>query len=217
MRHLDGYRRAVDQHDLVAPVELVGLARREAQGYVGFGSRRTARGAPLPGIASYRVVAALVTEPAQLLENADQRQPLTTRLALVCKQQVIKLFAPPVNPRQRLASAFVPKLGRLRPNHLAHDLPRYPKLAADRLDRLLLDEIGPPNLCNRLHYQHPKTGSHVRHGSHCGPAVPGVPFGCRSPRKRGPYSMPIHSLDAIHRELRLERTRLDAMLFTLVD
>jgi hypothetical protein len=23
--------------------------------------------------------------------------------------------------------------------------------------------------------------------------IPGVPIGCRSPRKRGPYSMPIHS------------------------
>jgi len=28
--------------------------------------------------------------------------------------------------------------------------------------------------------------------SHCGPAAPGVPIGCRSPRKRGPYSTPIH-------------------------
>jgi hypothetical protein len=31
MRHLDGDRRAVDQHDLVRPVELVGLSRREAK------------------------------------------------------------------------------------------------------------------------------------------------------------------------------------------
>ena len=31
MRHLDRDRRAVDQHDLVRPVELVGLARRKAQ------------------------------------------------------------------------------------------------------------------------------------------------------------------------------------------
>ena len=193
MRHLHGDRRAVDQHDLVAPVELVGLARREAQGYVGFGSRRTARGAPLPGIASYRIVAALVSEPAQLFENADQRQPLTTRLAFVRQQHVIKLFAPRIDPPQRLAVSLVPELGRLRPHHLAHDLPRYPKLAADRLDRLLLGKVGPPDLCNRLHYQHPKTGSHVRYGSHCGPAVPGGPFGCRSPRKRGPYSMPIHT------------------------
>src|SRR3954447_6710643 len=193
MRHLNRDRRAVDQHDLVAPVELESLARRKAQRHVGLRCRRTARGAPLPGIVPDRVVAALVTEPAQLLENPDQRQPLATRLALVRKQQVIKLFTPRINPRQRLATAFVPELGRLRPDHLAHNLPRYPILAADRLDRLLLGKIGPPDLRNRLHYQHPKTGSHVRHGSHCGPAVPGVPFGCRSPRKRGPYSMPIHT------------------------
>jgi hypothetical protein len=126
------------------------------------------------------------------LPSADQRQPLATRLAFVRQQQVIKLFAPRIDPTQRLVVSLVPELGRLRPNHLAHDLPRYPKLAADRLDRLLLDQIGPPDLRNRLHYQHPKTGSHVCHGSHCGPAVPGVPIGCRSPRKRGPYSMPIH-------------------------
>jgi len=31
MRHLDGDRHPVDQHDLVRPVELVGLSRREAQ------------------------------------------------------------------------------------------------------------------------------------------------------------------------------------------
>ena len=33
-------------------------------------------------------------------------------------------------------------------------------------------------------------GSHLPRGSHCEPAVPGVPIGCRSPRKRGPYSTP---------------------------
>ena len=35
MRDLHRHRRAVDQHDLVAPVELVGLARREAQRHEG--------------------------------------------------------------------------------------------------------------------------------------------------------------------------------------
>jgi hypothetical protein len=36
----------------------------------------------------------------------------------------------------------------------------------------------------------------IPHGSHCEPTVPGVPMGCRSPRKRGPYSMPIHIMIA---------------------
>jgi hypothetical protein len=70
------------------------------------------RSAPLPGIAPDRIVAALITEPAQILENPDQRQPLATRLALVRQQQVIKLFAPRIDPRQRLAASLVPELGR---------------------------------------------------------------------------------------------------------
>ena len=37
MRDLDGDRHAVEQHDLVAPVELVGLARRKAQRHIGGG------------------------------------------------------------------------------------------------------------------------------------------------------------------------------------
>jgi hypothetical protein len=50
----------------------------------------------------------------------------------------------------------------------------------------------PADLRDRFHYQHPQPGPHVLHGSHCGPQAAGVPIGCRSPRKRGPYSMPIN-------------------------
>ena len=85
VRHLDGDRCAVDQHDLVAPVELVRLAQRKAQRYVGFRRRRPACNAPCLGVAANRVVAAAVTEGAQLLEYPDQRQPLARRLALVCQ------------------------------------------------------------------------------------------------------------------------------------
>ena len=46
MGDLHGHRHAVDQHDLVAPVELVGLARREDQRHIGF--RRRRRLAPSP-------------------------------------------------------------------------------------------------------------------------------------------------------------------------
>ena len=44
---------------------------------------RAALDAPLFGISPDRVVAALIAQPAQLLEHSDQRQPLTRRLALV--------------------------------------------------------------------------------------------------------------------------------------
>ena len=195
MRHLDRHRRAVDQHDLVRPVELVGLARGKAQRHIRLRRRRPACHPPCLGIAPDRIVAALVTEPAQLLEDPDQGQPLARRLALVCQQHRVELLPPRIDPRQRLPAALIMKLGRFRADHLAHDLPRQAKLAADRLDRLLLREIRPPDLCNRLHNQHPRPGSHIPHGSHCGPAVRGVPIGCRSPPKRGPYSTPIHSLE----------------------
>src|SRR6185437_3957179 len=117
---------------------------------------------------------------------------LARRLALVRQQQTVEVTPPRIDSWQRLLAALIAKLRRPRPDHLAHDLPRHPKLAADRLYRLLLREIGPTDLRDRLHYQHPRTGPHVPHGSHCGPAVPGVPIGCRSPQKRGPYSMPNH-------------------------
>src|SRR5947209_6558490 len=125
MRHLDGDGRAVDQHNLVRPIELVRLAGRKAQRYIGFRHRGAALGTPLPGV------------------------------------------------------------------------------SANRLDRLVLGEIRPTDLCDRLHYQHPLPGPRIPNGSHCGPAVPGVPIGCRSPRKRGPYSTPIHMPEAAVRNIDL--------------
>src|SRR5215831_4006234 len=36
------------------------------------------------------------------------------------------------------------------------------------------------------------TSAPTNHGSQCGPLYSGVPIGCRSPRKGGPFCMPIH-------------------------
>ena len=58
MRDLDSHRRAVDHHDLVAPVELIRLARCKAQRDIGFRHRDAALGAPLLGVAPHRVVTA---------------------------------------------------------------------------------------------------------------------------------------------------------------
>ena len=64
MRHFDGDRRAVDQHNLVRPVELVRLARRKAQRHIGFRRRGAALGTPPLGVSTHRVVAALITDGA---------------------------------------------------------------------------------------------------------------------------------------------------------
>jgi len=64
MRHLDGDRHPIDQHDLVRPVELVRLAGRKAQRYIGFCRRGAVLGTPPLGVSTNRVVAALITERA---------------------------------------------------------------------------------------------------------------------------------------------------------
>src|SRR6202022_2944705 len=101
-------------------------------------------------------------------------------------------MSPRPNFRGRLRPALIFELGRIGSEHLPNDLPRDPKLPADRLDRPLLNEIRPADLRNRLHDQHPELGLHVP-WKPVWTLIPGVPFGCRSPRKRGPYSTPIHS------------------------
>ena len=110
----------------------------------------------------------------------------------VGEQQRVERITPRTDLRQRLRLSRVAELGRVRSQYLANHLPRQPKLPADRLDRLLLNEIRAADLRDRFHYQHPRPGPHVPHGSHCGPRAPGGPFGRRSPRKRGPYSALTH-------------------------
>ena len=68
VRHLHGHRHAVQQDDLVAPVELVGFTRREAQRHIGCGRRGASLLAPPSGVATYGIVAAAITAAAQFLE-----------------------------------------------------------------------------------------------------------------------------------------------------
>src|SRR5947209_4207451 len=105
MGDLDRRRHPVQHDDLVAPVELVGFARRKAQRYIGLRCRGPARRPPNPGVAANRVIAALIAEPAELLEDTNQRQPLARRLLLVRQQQPVELAPPRVNPRQWLPAA----------------------------------------------------------------------------------------------------------------
>jgi hypothetical protein len=158
VRHLHRHRRAVDQHDLVAPVELVGLAGCEAQGHICVYRRRGLVTLPAAGVAADGVVAAFVTPSAEILEDPDQRQAFAPGLAIIGSKQTVEVRLPRADPGKRLRPAFVVELRRLRPQNLAHDLPRDPQLPADLLDRLLLNEICAPDLGDSLHYQHPNPG-----------------------------------------------------------
>src|SRR5487761_1117990 len=80
MRDLHRDRHAVDQHDLVAPVELVGLAWRKAQRHIGLRRRGSALLTPAPGVTPDRIVAAVISRAPQRLEHPDQCQALAWRL-----------------------------------------------------------------------------------------------------------------------------------------
>jgi hypothetical protein len=102
MGGLHDHRHAAQQNDLVAPVELVGFPRREAQRDVGRRRRLSALLAPSPGVTPHGIVAAVVAAPAQLLEDADQRQLLAEGLGRIAFQQVIEFRRPPPQLRPRL-------------------------------------------------------------------------------------------------------------------
>jgi len=104
---LHGRRHAAQQDDLVAPVELVGFARHEAQRHVGRRRRLPALLRPPPGVAPHRIVAAVVAAAAQLLEDPDQRQLLAGGLGGIAGQQVVELRRPSPELRSRLNLALV--------------------------------------------------------------------------------------------------------------
>jgi len=158
MRHLHRRGHAVDHHDLVAPVELVRLPGCKGQRYERRG--RSLAFPALPGgrIPSNGIVAAVVAQPAQLFEDADQRQALPARPRPVRGQEAVQLVTPGADLRLGLGGPLVAELRLLRADDLAHRPPRNPQLADNRLDRLPLNEIGATDLRDRLHNQHPNLG-----------------------------------------------------------
>ena len=166
----------------MAPVELIRFAGRKTQRNKRPNRARRMIALPFSRVAPYRIIAALITSPTQLLKQPDQRQSLTLWLRLVRSQQLIKHIPQRTKPRQRLVFPFVTELRCLRPYNLPDDFPRYPQFPADRLDRLALHKIRPPDFCDRLQYQHPDPGSPAFPGAILNPTFRGVPFGRRSPR-----------------------------------
>jgi hypothetical protein len=76
--HLHDHRRAAQQDDFVAPIELISFTRRKAQRYVGRSCRLTAILGPSFGVPPHSIVAAIIAPLAELLEDPDQRQLLAS-------------------------------------------------------------------------------------------------------------------------------------------
>ena len=156
VRHLELGRHPRQHHELVAPVELVGLARIEHQRHVRLRHRRRPAPPPRLGVAPDRVVAAAIAEIRQRLEDTLQGQPFALRLGLIGREQSIQLIRPRTQLGSRLGPQVVAECRRIRPDHLAHRVARDLQIPLDRLDRLALDKMLTPNPRNRLHNQHPR-------------------------------------------------------------
>ena len=112
MSHLHRDGDAIDEHDLMAPVELVSLARGKRQRHIGLSRHCSAFLAPALGIAPNRIVAAVIAGTTQLFVNPRQCQPFTAELRLVRQEKRIQLLAPWTDLRQWLVLALIVELCR---------------------------------------------------------------------------------------------------------
>src|SRR6056297_2325323 len=161
MGHLDRGRHPVDDRDLMAPVELEGFARVEAQGHVGISRRLGCRLRPRGRITPDRVVAAFVSLSPEVLEDADAGQPLALWTVGILGEHSVKLFAPGAELRLRLNAALIGELSSTGSDYLPDGLARHAQVPADPLDRPAFLKIPTPDLRNRLHNQHPKSRSRI--------------------------------------------------------
>jgi hypothetical protein len=156
MGGLHDHRHAIEQDDLMAPVELIGFSRRKAQRNVGRCRRLPAFLAPPSGVTAHGIVTAIIATPAQLFKDPDQRQLLASSLGCVHCQQSVEFCCPSSQLRPRLDNTLVLEGGLARPQHLPDRVPRYLQVPGDLLDRLALDEVLASYPGNCLHDQHPR-------------------------------------------------------------
>jgi hypothetical protein len=154
---LHRHARAVEDHDLMAPVELVGLAWVEAQRHIGRRRRLPGRLRPTGRVAPHGIVAAAIAAVAQLLVDPDERQAFPLRPPGILGQHRVQVGPPGIYLRPGLGGPVIGELGCTRADDLAHRVPRHPQLSTDLLDRLAVDEMRTPDLRDRLHNQHPRT------------------------------------------------------------
>jgi len=165
MGHLDRRGHAIEDHDLMAPVELAGLARIEAQRHIGSGRRFLHRFRPTGCVSPISIIAAIIAAVAQLFVDPDQRQAFTLRPPGILGQHLVQHRPPGIDLRTGPRRAVICEPGRARPDDLAHRVPRQPQLAADLLDRLGVDEMRPPDPRDRLRDQHPTLCSPMTSGA----------------------------------------------------
>lgn len=121
----DLYRRghAVEDHDLMAPVELVGLAWIEAQRDIGAGRRLLCRFRPTGRVSVHGIIAAVTAAFAHFLVDPDQCQAFPLRPSGILSQHVVQFGQRGIHLRTRLPRAATGELGRISSDDFPHHGP----------------------------------------------------------------------------------------------
>ena len=155
VRGLHPHRLARQHHLLVAPVELIRLARRKHQRHIHLrGRHRRAPAPPRQRVAANRVISPSISKLGQRLEDPQQRETVPLLLPLIGLQTPLQLLHPRAQLRQRLNLALVAKRRLAASYHLPHRVPRQPQLPGNLLDRDALAQVFASDPRDRLHNQH---------------------------------------------------------------
>jgi len=91
MGNLDRHRHAIEDYDLMAPVELERLARIEDERNISTGRRLPSRPRPTGRVAPNSIIAAAVPAIAQFLEDSDDGRAFPLRPPGVLGQHLVQL------------------------------------------------------------------------------------------------------------------------------
>ena len=156
MRRLDRERQARKRDRLVAPVKLVGFSRREAHRHIGMHRNPDVLIAPSLDEPMHAVVSAVISAPAQLLEQPLRRSAVSLRQLGFLLQDIRQNLDPCAELGRGLNSALVLELGLVTTHDLAHRRTRYRQRSNDLLDRSMLLKIGAAYLADLVHANHPR-------------------------------------------------------------
>lgn len=125
--HLDRRRDAVDDCNLVAPVELVRFTGGEAERHIGVRGSCPHRLGPARGIPADGIISTVIAAPAQFLINPDECQTFPLGTAGVLAEQVIEIGLPGADLRARLHGPVITEFSRPGSDGFPHCVPGDPK------------------------------------------------------------------------------------------
>lgn len=151
MGHLHRRGHTGNDHHLMTPIKLVGLAGHTHQWHVA-SARRHLQALPT---AAHAAEPDLLPQQTKLLVHPQEGQAVALAPLGVLRQHSVELVGERSQLRARLLLALAAPPGPIAANDALHRVPRQPKLPRDLLDGLALDVKGLSNQAGRLHCDQP--------------------------------------------------------------